>query len=457
MPTFRLRTPIPNASAQELYDWHARPGAFHRLNPPWEPVRVVERSGVGLQKGAKIAFLAPVGPFSVRWEAEHVAHDPPRGFSDAQRRGPFRSWIHHHRFVEREGADPLLEDEIEWEAPFGALGAAIGGIDARLQRVFSFRHRRTRRDLARHARHRDQPRLRVLVSGSSGLIGTALTAFLDAGGHEVIPLVRSPELPGVYANFAKGVLDPDALEGIDAVVHLAGAPIADAPWTEERRALIRASRVDSTATIARVISSMKRPPKVWLSGSAVGIYGASGDAICVEEAPPGDTFLAAVGRDWEAATQPAEAAGVRVVHLRTGLVLSAQGGLLTPMLPLFRAGLGGPTGSGRQFMPWIHIDDVLGLILEALFDERYVGPLNVTAPNPVRYRAFAKALGAALGRPAFFAAPSAAVRLFMGSQRAEEIVLTGQRAVPARAQELGFEYAHPHLEDALRFELGRLR
>lgn len=412
------------------------------------------RSGPGLEVGTTLELEARVGPAPVRWRAVHTACSEPSGFTDEQQEGPFSRWVHHHRFLaDPEGA--VLEDEIVWAAPLGPIGAALGGVQARLERVFPFRHRRTRDDLARHAPYRDRPRLKVAISGSTGLIGTALTAFLDAGGHEVVPIVRSADRDGIVADFVKQKLDPADLEGVDVVVHLAGAPIAEEAWSTERRQLIRDSRVLSTATIAQALAAMSTPPPVWITGSAVGYYGAAGAAVCDESAPPGDNFLADVGRQWENAARPAVEAGVRVVTLRTGLVLSAMGGLLGPLLPLFRTGMGGPMGSGEQYMPWIHLDDVLGLIHEAMMDERYVGPVNMTAPEPVTNRAFSKALGRALGRPAVVPAPAAAIKLAMGADRAEELVLTGQRAVPARALELGFEFLHRDLEAALRFELGR--
>ncbi len=460
MPTYRLRSTIPSATAEQLFDWHACPGAFQRLNPPWDPITVVSRSGPGLEVGTRLELEAAVGPATVRWFAEHTACERPSGFTDEQRRGPFRRWVHQHRFADaNEGA--VLEDEIDWAAPLGPLGAVVGGVPGRLERVFPFRHRRTADDLARHATWRDRPRMRVLVSGATGLIGSALCAFLDAGGHEVVPIVRQaargPEGPeGVVADFGSGTLDPAALEGFDAVVHLAGAPIGDGPWTRARKQILRDSRVNGTATVARALAACDpaRRPGVFVSGSAVGYYGDAGDAVCTEEAPAGETFLAEIGKAWEAAAEPAVAAGVRTVFLRTGLVLAAGGGLLDSLLPMYRAGLGGPIGSGRQFMPWIHLDDELGLIHEALFDERYEGPLNATAPTPVRNQAFAKALGRAVSRPAIVPGPAAAVRLALGREKADELALQGQRAVPARAQELGFRFLHEDLEAALRFELG---
>ncbi|MEN0065273.1 MAG: TIGR01777 family oxidoreductase [Myxococcota bacterium] len=456
MPTYRLRTPIPNTTASELYAWHARPGAFERLNPPWDPIRVMSRTGSGVETGVELELQAHVGPIPLTWRAVHTEHEPGRRFVDEQRSGPFAYWRHQHLFTEADPGEALLEDCIEWRAPFGALGAAIGGVQSRLDRVFPFRHRRTADDLARHARYRDRPRLRVLISGASGLIGSQLTAFLDAGGHEVVPLVRSSNARGRHIPLDDPeAIDREWLEGFDAVVHLQGAPIADESWTDARKQVIRHSRVHPTAVLARVMGELKRPPKVFLSASAVGLYGDTGDTEVDEAGPTGDTFLASVGAEWEAATSPARDAGIRTVLLRTGFVLSGLGGYLKAQLPLFQFGLGGPVGGGQQWVPWIHLDDHLGLMHEALFDDRYEGPLNLVAPRTVRQFDFARAMGRVLGRPAFAPAPGFAIKLALGRQRGLELVLQGQRVVPAKAQALGYRFLHPELDNALRFELGR--
>ncbi|HHO51305.1 MAG TPA: TIGR01777 family protein [Deltaproteobacteria bacterium] len=454
MPIYHHRSTIADATPEILFAWHERPGAFRRLTPPWDPVRVLDRSGEGLGVGVELQLEVRVGPAPVRWTAVHTRCEPPQGFTDEARSGPFRRWVHHHRFTSAAGG-ALLEDEIEWEAPLGGLGAALGRVERRLERVFDFRHRRTRDDLSRHIRCWDRPRLRVLISGSSGLIGRELTAFLDAGGHEVIPLVRSRDRPGVYASFSEGILDPAELEGFDAVIHLAGAPIATERWSDARREVIRRSRIDSTALLARTLASLSDPPEVFISGSAVGVYGDSGDAVCTEEASAGDTFLAGVCTEWEAAARPAQEAGIRVVYLRTGLVLSGWGGMLGLMVPLFQAGLGGRLGSGRQQQAWIHLDDHLGLVHEILFDPRYRGPINATAPSPVRQSELAGALGRVLHRPALAPTPAAALRLALGRRKADELVLQGQRAVPAAAEALGFSWLYPELEPALAHALGR--
>jgi len=295
---------------------------------------------------------------------------------------------------------------------------------------------------------------RVAVTGASGLIGAALGAALRADGCEVRRLVRGT--PGaddeVAWDPAAGRLDPAGLEGLDAVVHLAGEGIADGRWTAARRERILRSRVDGTALLARTLAALRRPPRALLSGSAVGYYGDRGDEVLDETAPSGAGFLAEVCRAWEGAAEPARAAGIRVVHLRTGVVLSGRGGALPRMAAPFRRFLGGPIGSGRQWVSWIALDDEVGAIRHLLEAEQVAGPVNLTAPRPVPNAELARALGRALGRPAVFRTPAAALRLLFGEMAA--VLLDSTRAVPRALERSGYVFRHPELEPFLASELG---
>ncbi|HEV7994515.1 MAG TPA: TIGR01777 family oxidoreductase [Gemmatimonadaceae bacterium] len=294
----------------------------------------------------------------------------------------------------------------------------------------------------------------VAISGATGLIGTALAAHLRVRGTSVRRLAR----PGratqddVVWDPIRGVLAPDALEGVDAIVHLAGEPIAQR-WTEARKQAIRESRVRGTELLARTIAAMERKPKVLLSGSAVGVYGDRGDETLDEASAPGSDFLAGVVRDWEGAAGAAAEAGVRVVWLRTGLVLSPRGGALERLLTPFRMGVGGPIGSGRQWMSWISLHDHVRAIVHALATETLAGPVNLVAPNPVTNSEFANTLGRVLTRPAIVPVPSFALELLYG-EMARATILSGQRVLPKALVQSGFVHAHPMLEQALRFELG---
>ena len=448
------RLPFPAAT---VFAWHERPGAFERLTPPWEHAEVVERSG-GLTDGGR-AVIRVGGPVALRWVARHRDYQAGRQFVDEQVEGPFAHWRHLHRFDPDGTSACVMTDRIEYSPPLGVVGAAGDPwlIRPRLERMLGYRHELLRRDLETHAPYADRPRQRVAVTGASGLIGRALASFLTTGGHQVVPLVRRRAREGeVLWNFGQARVDADALEGLDAMVHLAGEPIG-ARWTTERRRRIIESRVIGTRFLSETLARLERPPRVLVAASAVGVYGNRGDDILTEATPTVDAprdFLTEVGREWEAATEPARAAGIRVVILRFGIVLSPAGGVLGRMLPPFRLGLGGPLGSGRQYMSWVAIDDILGAIHHGLMTDSLAGPVNATAPHPVTGQEFATTLGRVLDRPARLAVPASALRLALG-EMADVAVLSGARVLPARLQESGYAFRYPELEGALRFVLGR--
>jgi uncharacterized protein (TIGR01777 family) len=296
--------------------------------------------------------------------------------------------------------------------------------------------------------------MRVVVTGASGLIGSTLVANLRATGHDVVRLVRrAPRSRDERRWDPDGqAVDPGALDGADAVVHLAGAGIGDRRWSDDYKRLVRDSRVDGTTAIARAVAAADRPP-VLLSGSAVGWYGATGEEVTDETGSPGRGFLADVVRQWEAATQPAVDAGARVVLLRSGVVLSEQGGALRKVLPLFRLGLGGRLGSGRQWMSWIALPDHIAAMRFLLDRDDLSGPVNLTAPEPVRNRDYTKAIGRAVHRPALAIAPAPALRAALGGF-ADEGVLVSQRIVPSRLEQAGFTFAYDDVDAALSALLG---
>lgn len=300
--------------------------------------------------------------------------------------------------------------------------------------------------------------MRILVSGSHGLIGSALVERLEAGGHQVTRLVRGEAgASQVRWDPAAGTIDQAGLEGHDAVVHLAGEGIGKHRWTADHKAKVLDSRRTGTTVLAEAMATLTAPPKVMVSASAVGFYGDRGDEELTEESGPGSGFLADVVRVWEDATSAALAAGVRVVRIRTGLVMSANGGSLGEMLPIFRAGLGGRLGSGRQWWSWISIDDQVGAIIHALNTEELSGAVNLTGPTPVTNAEFTKTLGHVLGRPAALVVPRLALAVRFGREMTEDMLMASQRALPTRLLATGFEFAHTTAEQALRAVLDRPR
>ena len=294
----------------------------------------------------------------------------------------------------------------------------------------------------------------VVVTGSSGLIGTALRPALEQAGHRMIPMVRS-EARGDAIRWdpERGHVDAGGLEGVGGVVHLAGETIGNKRWNEAQKARIKESRTRGTGLLAETLAKLARPPKVLISGSAIGFYGDRGDEVVTENSRPGGGFLAELCVAWEAAAAPAREAGIRVSHPRTGIVLSGRGGALPRMLLPFRLGVGGKLGPGSQWMSWISIEDVVGAIVHLLGDDAPAGPVNLTAPNPVSNADFTKALGRALGRPTVMPVPKFGLKLLLGGQMAEELLLFSQRALPTRLLDTGYTFKHPEIDDALRVAL----
>jgi len=293
--------------------------------------------------------------------------------------------------------------------------------------------------------------MKITVTGASGLIGSKLVDRLRGRGDEVTTLSRDPSAAGAVRWRPEDEPAPaTALAGRDAVVHLAGEEVAQR-WTDDAKHRIRSSRELGTRNLVAGIAIADPRPSVLVTSSAVGYYGPHGDEVLDEQAPPGDDFLAEVCVVWEREAQRAAEHGVRVVSVRTGVVLAPGGGALAKMLPFFKLGIGGPVAGGDQYLPWIHVDDVVGIYLAALDGEAWQGPVNATAPEPVTNATFSKALGRALHRPAFAPVPGLAVRALYGEMA--EIVTNGQRAVPRRAQELGYAFAQPDLDQALRSAL----
>jgi len=297
--------------------------------------------------------------------------------------------------------------------------------------------------------------MKIVISGASGLIGTQLVTKLSSSGHEVVRLVRrSPKSGEIQWNPKTGTLDAAALEGTDAVIHLSGAGIGDKRWSAAYRKEILDSRTDTTALLAKTIASLSRKPSVFLSGSAIGIYGARNDEQLTEVSTHGTGFLAEVCEQWESAAKPAVDAGVRTVYLRTGIVLSPKGGALKKLLPLFKLGVGGKFGNGKQWQSWISIDDEIGAI-EYLLTANVSGAVNLTAPNPVTNAEFTKVLASVLKRPAIVPVPTFAPKILLGGELADALLFTGQRVIPAALNASGYAFKHTTLESALRSLLSK--
>jgi uncharacterized protein len=448
--------------AAEVFAWHENPGAFARLAPPWQKLQVLSHTG-GIRDGARVNLCTKIGPVWVNWDVEHRDYIEGVQFRDVQLRGPFAHWEHLHRVdpVADEPGACVLTDTITYRLPFGAVGKIGGGAFARaeLERLFNYRHAVTKTDLESVKRYISVRPMTFLIAGASGLVGRALTAFLQTQGHTVIRLVRGATKASdeVFWEPSAGRLDPHVMRGVDAVVNLAGEGIADARWSPERKEAILRSRVDSTRTLVKAIAGVQNErfrPFVMISASAIGIYGDRGDELLDESAPTGAGFLADVCKAWEHEAVAADALGVRVVELRTGVVLTPAGGALAKLLPVFQAGLGGTLGLGKRWMSWISLDDLVGAIYHAVLDRRCDGPVNAVAPGAVTNAEFTRGLGRALHRPAVLPVPPVVLRAVFG-EMADETLLSSARVTPAKLSEAGYVFRHENVTDALRHLLGR--
>ena len=334
MPTFDLQSEL-DAPAAAVFDWHCRPGAFERLTPPWEDVELVSSEGVS--EGSIAVLRVGLAPLIARnWVARHQDIEPGRQFRDIAQSGPFSKWEHTHQMRPLADGRSLLSDHIEYQPPFALLSNLLVGrlIRAKLSRTFAYRHRVTAQDLQFHRQASGDRIMKIAIGGSTGLVGNELVSFLTTGGHDVVRLVRKRAATDsangtatqqVQWDPAQGTIDAAGLEGCDAVVHLGGDNIAHGRWTEGKKRLIRESRTISTKLLASTLAGLTRPPKVFVCASAIGFYGDRGDDVMTESSPPGTSFLCQVCRDWEAAAESSRKAGIRVVNLRIGVVLTPRG------------------------------------------------------------------------------------------------------------------------------------
>ncbi|HET6875151.1 MAG TPA: TIGR01777 family oxidoreductase [Acidimicrobiales bacterium] len=425
----------------EVFAWHARPGAIHRLVPPWQPVRVASESD-SLEHGTAVLAM----PGGLRWVATHQPGGYVAGsrFTDVLTTpvlGTAVQWRHTHSFAAVSPTSTEVTDTVDTRVPERFLRA-----------MFEYRTRQLAGDLAAHRAFGDR-RLTVAVTGSAGLIGSALSAFLTTGGHTVIRLVRTPSAGTGTRVWDPSDPDPSLLEGVDAVVHLAGASIAGR-FTEAHKSEVRESRISPTEKLAARAAASG--VQTFVSASAIGYYGADrGDEELDESSSQGRGFLADLVGDWEKSAGAAGASGSRVVMMRTGIVQSPKGGALRLQRLLFELGLGGRLGSGRQWFSWIGIDDMVDAYARAIFDDSLEGPVNAVAPEPVRNAEFTRVLARVLHRPAILPVPSFGPALLLGREGASEVAAASQRVMPAKLEKAGHEWRHPELEPALRHVLGR--
>ena len=475
MKSFIRTTHINGITSNELFAWHIREGAFERLNPPWQQFKVIERKGNIQSNGTVKIKMKIAGPIHTTWLVKHSDYIGGKQFRDSQIKGLFSSWTHTHLFNSLELSSCILDDHIEYSLPAGTLSERIASplINKKLNQMFSYRHCLTRDDLRVHAstnkiRGNDRP-MTIGITGSSGFIGSSLIPFLTTGGHRVIRLIRHPTTDDdkLHLKNVKSIQwNPYSLlytdlsslndnnDKMDAVVNLAGENIFGR-WTKEKKKRIFDSRVNTTRSLCKLLSSLDKPPKVLVSVSATGYYGDRGDEMLTEESRSSIGFLSDVCRNWEESTQIAKESSIRVVNLRLGIVLSSSGGMLSKILPIFKLGLGGRIGNGNQYTSWIGLDDLLGLILYSIADESISGPVNAVSPNPVTNADFTTTLGKVLSRPTILSIPESIIKLTLGEELAYAAILSSLRVIPERLIKIGYKFRFPYLESVLRYTLGK--
>ncbi len=443
--------PVP---VKDLFDWHTRPGAFERLNPPWRPVSIV-RSSNAITEGAEVSIKLPVlGPVGLRWDLKHTRYIPNSEFRDEQVRGPFRVWKHTHVFVAREPQSSQMIDRIEYQLPYGAAVLSVF-MQRELERLFRFRHALLRADLMLHERFKSFPRKTILIAGASGFVGSNLSAFLSTAGHTVKKLVRRTPRSSdeIQWDPSSGSLKASVFDGVDVVINLCGSNIADKRWTPAVKQEIERSRVQTSSLLASTIATLPKPPEMVIMASATGFYGDTGDRVVDENSPAGAGFLPTVCKAWEEAAKPLHETKTRLVHLRIGTVLNPKGGALKKMLPVFLTGAGGTLGKGDQYMSWIALEDLLGIFEHAIYSESLSGAVNAVSPNPCTNKEFTKSLSKAVKRPAFFSVPAVVLRMVVG-EMADAALLSSSRVLPKVLLQSGYSFLLPSIQEALSFECG---
>jgi uncharacterized protein (TIGR01777 family) len=453
MAVFRKRKAF-DCTKEQLFDWHERDGAVNRLTPPWEKAEIIEKQG-GITDGSRMKMRVKTGPISQEWIAVHKDYKRPETFTDVMEKGPFKTWQHKHSFFD-QGDGSAIEDDITYSLPLSPISEIVAGrwVEQKLEKMFAYRYRITETDMQFMNKYKYTKKLIIAVTGANGLIGSNLIPFLTTQGHEIRKIARVSGATDkkYYHNTSTGEIK--GFEGADVVIHLAGEPIANARWTDSKKKEIMDSRAIGTAQVATAIGKLEQPPKLLITASAIGFYGDRGDEIIDEFSEGRGGFSYDVCVNWENAARPVMDKGVRVVFARTGVVLSPQSGALTNFLPFFKAFMGSVPGSGKQYLSWISIDDMIRGITHCIYTEELEGPVNFTAPEPVRMKELAVVLGKVLNRPSGFRIPSFIVKIMFG-QMGKELLLAGAKVLPKQLLDTGFDFTHARLEPALRHMLGK--
>ena len=456
-----LEVPVP---VDQLFSWHEMPGAFERLTPPFDPVKIKKRKG-GID-GGTVHIKMNLGPIPLTWIAKHHSYKKNVQFLDEQVSGPFAEWNHKHLFEKLDTKSSKLIDKIDYRLPLEPFGSVFGGkfTKEKIRQMFAYRRNVTKNDLESQSKYNGKS-LDIAVTGGSGLIGTSLIPYLTTAGHNVEKIVRGrPQKGELSWDLQKKTIS--SLERKDAVVHLAGEPISKPiggmvplPWTKGKRKKILESRVNGTRLIAEHIAALSNPPKVLVCASAIGYYGDNGDSLLSENAKNGNDFFSYVVQEWENAAQPAIDAGIRVVFLRIAPVMSPLGGALQVLGNAAKLGSSPPVAGGKQWWSWISIDDVIDVIYHSIISKKLSGPVNVASPKPVRQKEWASTLANVLwGKlgvvSGLIPVPGFVLKTFLG-EFGDVLALSSIKVDSSKLIDSGYKFRFENLEDCFRHLLGR--
>ncbi len=446
-----------NVPVEKLFAWHKQNSAISRLTPAFAPLKMIFRSNDGIEKGTIIRFRIKLFKIPMLWESMHIEYQENKIFKDVQTKGPFNKWEHSHIF-KSDGIDhSIMKDKIEFQLPFGVLSRPFYKFAVKeFNRMFTYRHRVLKYDLENYS-DLTGIKKRIIVSGASGVIGSALVPFLRTIGYEVIRLTRKKGKlldDEIFWDPYKGILDLESKGKIDAVINFNGVDITDKRWTEKQKKRILDSRVISTQLLAERTADLEHLPDVFISSSAIGFYGNGGNRILTEKDSAGDHFISRVCRQWENASIPGQKnTEMRCVRLRTGVVLTPAGGALARMLLPFKMGFGAKISNGRQYMSWISIDDFLSGVLFILNHDQINGPVNFTSPCPVTNKEFSQTLSGVFSKKLIFTVPEFLAKILWGKM-GEETLLTSAKVIPEKLLGSGFSFQHKTLLPALKDLLG---
>jgi len=446
---------VIKSDTNTAFEWHEREGALMRLTPPWENLEIIEKND-GIDVGSTCSLNVGSGFFSIPWQAEHIEYYKGKYFKDKQNRGPFALWEHTHDFKEENGCT-TIKDTVEYRLPLHNISCFIAGgfVRNKLKRMFRYRKNVSKNDIEILRHYSIKPKT-IIVSGATGVVGSELVPYLQTQGHKVIRLIRNEKqlcIGDVCWNPNADIIE-EKFEDADVVIHLAGEPIGDERWTNEKKLSIVDSRVKSTSLLAKTLAEMEKPPKLLICASAIGYYGDRGEEELDESSGNGKDFISHVCLHWERAAKAAEDAGIRVVYLRIGVALTPAGGALEKMYRPASFGLGAVLGSGQQYLSWVSMDDVLYAVTHIIETDSLEGAVNLTSPNPVRWGEFADTLAGTLNRPRFLKVPEWIIKAIYG-QMGREVILSSANVKPEKLLESGFSFRYPLLTDALKHLLGR--